>query len=136
MAFLEIFLVFSACHAFCKTACKKPAKQLAGVTFNPALPFAGARSDWAAISRAVGALLRMSALRTLVVVLCLAPESFLNRYKSLASSSMKLEHLSQEMSFRIRWLKPNGASTLKRAWVLMYTLIPQPPEGGGKRGAC
>ena len=69
IAFLEILLVLSACHAFCGTACKKHDKQLDGRFFNPALPFAVARSDWADISRAVGALLRMSALRTLMVVL-------------------------------------------------------------------
>ncbi len=65
----RIMLLFFACHAFCGTACKKPAKLLDGRIFNPALPFADARSDWADISRAVGALLRMSALRTLMVVL-------------------------------------------------------------------
>jgi hypothetical protein len=67
--FFEILFVFFACHAFCGTACKKPAKQLAGGIFNPALFFAVARLDWADISRGVGALLRMSALRTLMVVL-------------------------------------------------------------------
>jgi hypothetical protein len=59
IAFLENLLVFFACHAFCITACKKPAKQLAGRIFISALPFAVARLDWAEISRAVGALLRL-----------------------------------------------------------------------------
>ncbi len=39
IALVEILLVLSACHAFCITACKKPAKQFAFGIFNPALPF-------------------------------------------------------------------------------------------------
>jgi hypothetical protein len=92
-----MIIVFCACHAFCETDCKKPAKQLAGAVvivpltaaavwlcleiffdgnglciFEPVCVEGGVSVDanqeigvpGTGKSRAVGALLRMSALRT------------------------------------------------------------------------